>query len=286
MALRIFVADDSEIVRRVITALLASHPGWEVCGEAADGRETLEKVSQLKPDIVLLDIDMPNLDGLEATRQIAQTHPSQKVIILTTTESEQIARDVFHAGALGFLPKANATHDLISAVDAVQRGHSYFTPCFADLILRGYLQAGQEKGSTQTTLTERERETLHLLTEELNTTLGHRWRKTDPARRSAKFLAVATIVLAAATVGWFAYSGQMDQARSMMDNLLVSLRLKKPAPPIYEGNPDTRVWVDLHTALYYCPGADVYGKTAHGKFAPQRSAQLDHFEPASRKACN
>src|SRR5258705_2838544 len=127
MALRIFVTDDSEIVRRVLTALLASHPGWEVCGEAADGREALEKIAQLKPDIVLLDIDMPNLDGLEATRQIMQTHPSQKVIILTMTESEQIARDVFHAGALGFVLKANATHDLISAGFAMHTEDSYIS---------------------------------------------------------------------------------------------------------------------------------------------------------------
>jgi DNA-binding NarL/FixJ family response regulator len=285
-SLRILVADDHEIVRRVISALLAFHSGWEICGEAADGREALEKVAQLRPDIVLLDIDMPIMNGLEATRQIVQTHPRQKIIILTMTDSEQIVRDVFHAGALGFVVKSNATHDLISAIEAVQRGQTFFTARFAELILQGYLTGDQGRDWNEIPLTERERETVQLLTKELNITLGHQWGKSKAARRAAKRMGMAMIVVASVAAGWFAYNGQMDQARSLMDKSLVSLRLKKPPPPIYNGNPDTRVWIDLHTALYYCPGADVYGKTRQGRFAKQLNAQLDHFESASRKACD
>jgi DNA-binding NarL/FixJ family response regulator len=285
-SLRILVADDHEIARRVIIALLAFHPGWEICGEASDGREALEKVAQLRPDIVLLDIDMPIMNGLEATRQIVQTHPVQKIIILTMSDSEQIVRDVFHAGALGFVLKSNATHDLTSAIEAVQRGQTFFTARFAELILKGYLKDDQGKESDEAPLTERERETVQLLTKELTITVGHQWGKPNTARRAAKHLAIAMIMIAATAAGWFAYGGQMEQARSLMDKSLVSLRLKKPPPPIYNGNPDTRVWIDLHTALYYCPGADAYGKTRQGKFARQRNAQLDHFESASRKACD
>jgi len=164
-SLRIFLADDHEVVRRVITALLTFHRGWEICGEAADGREAVEKVAQLKPDIALLDIDMPNMNGLEATRQIVQNTPSQKVIVLTMANTEQVARDVFHAGALGFVLKPNATHDLAVAIEAVHRGQTFFTARFADTILKSYLKGDKENGSTEATLTEPQRETVRLLTE-------------------------------------------------------------------------------------------------------------------------
>src|ERR1700704_4862238 len=138
--LRIFIADDHEMVRRVISALLAFHPDWVVCGEAADGHEAVKKVAELKPDIGLMDIDMPNTDGLEATRQIVQDNPSRKVIVLTMAATEQVVHDVFHAGARGFVLKANATHDLAPAIEAVQRGQTFFTPRFAEIILKRYLQ--------------------------------------------------------------------------------------------------------------------------------------------------
>src|SRR6266566_3226188 len=105
--LRIFVVDDHEMVRHVISALLAFHPDWVVCGEAADGREAVRMVSDLKPDIILMDIDMPDMNGLEATRQIVQDNPSRKVIVLTMAATERVVHDVFHAGAQGFVLKAN-----------------------------------------------------------------------------------------------------------------------------------------------------------------------------------
>src|SRR5690348_8226315 len=126
-ALRIVVADDHEIVRQGIRALLQGHPGWEVCGEAANGREAVEKTTQLKPDIVILDIGMPSLNGLDATRQILHDDPQAKVLILTVHESEQVVREVLEAGARGYLLKSDAGRDLTAAVEALQRKKTCFT---------------------------------------------------------------------------------------------------------------------------------------------------------------
>src|SRR6266436_1012565 len=111
-AARILVVDDHEIVRRGLCAVLASHPGWEVCGEGTNGREAVEKAEQLKPDVVILDIAMPILNGLEATRQILKINPQARVLILTLHDSDQVVREVLNAGARGFLLKSDATRDL------------------------------------------------------------------------------------------------------------------------------------------------------------------------------
>jgi DNA-binding NarL/FixJ family response regulator len=164
--LRILVADDHEVVRRGLCALLASHAGWEVCGEASDGREAVEKTKQLKPDVVILDIGMPNLNGLAATRQILRNDSHQKVIILTVTDSEQVIRDVLDAGARGFVLKSDAARDLISAVEALQRDRTFFTSRVGQLVLSGYLKNGQSPSETTIpTLTPREREVVQLLAE-------------------------------------------------------------------------------------------------------------------------
>jgi DNA-binding NarL/FixJ family response regulator len=282
-SLRILLADDHEAVRRVLTALLAFHPGWEVCGEAAGGREAVAKVAELRPDIVLLDSEMPDLSGLEAARQIVQDRPSQKVLILSTTDTEQVVREGFEAGALGFVLKRNATHDLVPAIEALQQGRTYFTPRFAELILQSYLD-GSAKQPSGPSLSERERETLQLLTRELAITLSHPWRKRSWARRYWKRVAIAVIVIATAAGGWFAYN-RASQELPWTDRLLVGSGLKPAPPPLFSGNPDTRVWIDVHTALYYCRGAEQYGRTPGGRFARQHDAQEDHFESASRKAC-
>src|SRR6476661_10966837 len=140
--LRVLVADDHEIVRKGVCALIMSHPGWEICGEACDGREAVDKATQLKPDVVILDIGMPSLNGLEATRQILKVNPQARILILTLHDSDQIVREVLNAGARGFLLKSDAARDLVAAVEALRRDKTYFTSKVAAMVLEGYLKGG------------------------------------------------------------------------------------------------------------------------------------------------
>src|SRR5229473_829315 len=112
--LRILVADDHEIVRRGLVFLIKSQPNWEVCAEAENGRQAVELASQLKPNIVVLDIGMPMLNGLEATRQILRDNPQTRVLILTITDTDEAVRVVLDAGARGFLLKSDAARDLLA----------------------------------------------------------------------------------------------------------------------------------------------------------------------------
>ena len=163
MKLRILVADDHEVVRHGICALLQSHSGWEVCCQVSDGREAVRKAKELKPDIVVLDIGMPKLNGLEATRQILQNDPQMRIVILTLIDSEQVMQEVLKAGARGFVLKSDAAKDLVAAVEALERRRTFFTPRVADLMLQGY-QSGDTSGNLPT-LTPREREVVQLLAE-------------------------------------------------------------------------------------------------------------------------
>jgi DNA-binding NarL/FixJ family response regulator len=169
MKLRILLADDHEIVRRGLCTLLQRHEGWEVCGEATDGREAVEKAKQLKPDVVIVDIGMPNLNGLEATRQLLQHDPNFKVIVLTVTDADQVIREALDAGARGFVLKSDAARDLVSAVEALQSRHMFFTPRVNDLLLAGFLEKGHAVSRNEAphlpALTPREREITQLLAE-------------------------------------------------------------------------------------------------------------------------
>ena len=147
MKLRILIADDHELVRRGLAALLQAHEGWEICAEAKDGREAVEKARQLKPEVVILDVGMPNLNGLAATRQLMQQDSEVKVIVLTITDSDQVIREALDAGARGFVLKSDAARDLVTAVEAVQRNRMFFTPRVNDMVLAGFLDR-RENGAT------------------------------------------------------------------------------------------------------------------------------------------
>ena len=167
-ALRILVADDHEVVRRGLCAILASHAGWEVCGEATDGREAVEKTKQLRPDVVILDIGMPSSNGLDATRQILHHNPQQRILILTVTDAEQVIEEVLKAGARGFVLKTDAAQDLTLAVEALQQGRTFFNSRVGEMVLNGFLSANGRASTNEVSLprlTAREREILQLLAE-------------------------------------------------------------------------------------------------------------------------
>ncbi len=166
--LRILVADDHEIVRRGLVSLLKSHAGWDVCGEAQDGRQAVDKAKELKPDVVILDIGMPNLNGLEAARQMQRDNPQAKVLILTITDVDEVVRAVLDAGARGFVLKSDAARDLVAAVEALQSNKTFFTSRVADMVLGGYLgrtRPTPDSDAVLPTLTPREREIVQLLAE-------------------------------------------------------------------------------------------------------------------------
>ncbi|MGH9642416.1 MAG: response regulator [Terriglobales bacterium] len=169
MSLRILLADDHEVVRRGLSVLLRSKPDWEICGEANNGREAVDKTLALHPDVVILDIGMPNLNGLEATRQILKSKPETRILILTLHDSDTLVQEVLNAGARGFLLKSDAARDLVTAVEALQNNKTYFTPKVASMVLEGYLRKkspdGAEPISPRAKLTPREREIVQLLAE-------------------------------------------------------------------------------------------------------------------------
>jgi DNA-binding NarL/FixJ family response regulator len=170
--LRILIADDHEVARRGIRAMLESHPSWEVCGEAKDGREAVELASKEKPDLILLDIGMPNLNGLEAARQILAVSPDIAILILTMHDSDQVVREVLRAGARGFLLKSDAGRDLVAAVEALQLQRTFFTTRVSQMVLDGFLDRDNRLDGTERNqedfddvLTGREREVIQLLAE-------------------------------------------------------------------------------------------------------------------------
>ena len=142
--LRILLADDHELVRRGIRGLLRSRRGWRVIGEAANGREAVEKANKLKPDVAVVDVSMPELDGLQVTRQIRDASPNTEVVILTMHESDQMVRRVLGVGALGYVLKSDLEANLVKAVIAVSAGKLFLTPKVSDIVVRGFLKNGKQ----------------------------------------------------------------------------------------------------------------------------------------------
>jgi len=139
-AFRILVADDHPVFRFGVCSLLGSHEDWEICGQVADGRDAVEKCRQLKPDLLILDICMPKLNGVDAARQILRNDPAQKILVLTDVRSEQVVRDCLDAGVRGWVFKVDGTDDLIAAVETLQRNRSSFSSRVSDLIMDCYLK--------------------------------------------------------------------------------------------------------------------------------------------------
>jgi len=177
--LRILIADDHEVFRRGVRGVLEEQPGWQVVGEASNGRLAVEMARELQPDIVVLDISMPELNGLDAIRQILQVSPASEILILTLHDSEQLAEEVLKAGVRAYILKSDAVQDLVAAVSALQRHAPLFTSKIAGMVLEGFLQSAKAPKGTQmaTELTSREREIVQLLAEgksnkEVAATLG------------------------------------------------------------------------------------------------------------------
>lgn len=164
MPIRILLADDHAILRRGLRALLEREPNMEVLGEAADGRETIEAVERLSPDVVVLDIAMPNLNGIEATRQIST---KTAVIILSMHSDESYVLRALRAGARGYLIKDTVETELIRAIEAVAAGKAYFSPEVSRLLVEDYVTGMKERGIDDSfdLLTAREREILQILAE-------------------------------------------------------------------------------------------------------------------------
>lgn len=167
MPVRILVADDHQVVRTGLRSLLESKSEWEVCGEASNGREAVEKAAKLKPDVAVLDIAMPLLNGVEATRQILKVSPKTAILILTMHDSDSLIQEVLGAGALGYVLKDDADRNLIAAVDSLSRHKSYLSSRVTDAaaIAGTPAGAGNTEKSSRGRLTPREREVLQLLAE-------------------------------------------------------------------------------------------------------------------------
>jgi DNA-binding NarL/FixJ family response regulator len=165
--LRILIVDDHEIVRRGLKALLESRTGWVVCGEAATGREAVALAAEHRPDIVIMDIKMPELNGLEATRQIRRILPKTEIVVLSLHYSDQLVREIVEAGARAYVLKSDAGRDLLTAVEALANKRTFFTSGAAQFLIDGFRNPAP---ATQTplmykSLTAREREIVQLLAE-------------------------------------------------------------------------------------------------------------------------
>jgi DNA-binding NarL/FixJ family response regulator len=163
---RILIADDHELIRRGLVSALSERPDWTIVAEAADGRQACELAARLTPDIAVLDLTMPELNGLDVTRQIRASTPKTRILIVTAHESEQLIRDVLDAGAMGYVLKSDAGRVLVQAIEALLDERPFFTSKVARFVLEGYLRSG-ENSVTQAAvaLSPRERHIVQLLAE-------------------------------------------------------------------------------------------------------------------------
>jgi DNA-binding NarL/FixJ family response regulator len=166
---RILLVDDHHVVRRGVAGVIGdARPEWEVCGEASTGREAVAAAASLKPDVVVMDISMPDMNGLEATREILKNNPGIEVLILSVHESDQIVHDVLAAGARGYILKQDAGTELIAALEAVRLHRVFFTARVSEVVLSGYLgraAAGTPPDAPFSRLSPRELQIVQLVAE-------------------------------------------------------------------------------------------------------------------------
>ncbi len=165
--LRILLADDHDVVRRGLKELLEEHAGWRVCGEATTGRAAVELASRLRPQVAIIDLSMPELNGLEAARRIRRALPETEILVFTMYESDEIVHEVLNLGARGYLLKSDAARHIVAAVEALAAHKPYFTGTVSEMVLDGFLKknAPGPRAGSRRALTTREREIVQLLAE-------------------------------------------------------------------------------------------------------------------------
>ncbi len=201
---RILIADDHEIVRRGIAAQISHRPDWEVIAEATNGQDAVELATRLEPDLVVLDLTMPELNGLAAARRILAALPRVRILILTVHESEELVREVLAAGAQGYVLKSDAGRTLVTALEALLAGGTFFTHKVGRMVRDGYLRnPSSSDGAGASALSAREREIVQLLAEgksnkEVATALGISVKTAETHRsnimRKAGFGSLAELV--------------------------------------------------------------------------------------------
>ncbi|MFY9530435.1 MAG: response regulator transcription factor [Candidatus Acidiferrales bacterium] len=167
--MRILIADDHDLIRWGVKTLLEFHPGWKICGEAPTGREAVAKVEELKPDVAIVDISMPDLSGIEAARRIRKISPNTEMLVLSAHYSDQLIRECVDAGVRGYVVKSDSDRNLVKAVERLANHQPFFTACASQVILRNssrtQIQLTEAPQDLRDRLSSREREILRLISE-------------------------------------------------------------------------------------------------------------------------
>jgi DNA-binding NarL/FixJ family response regulator len=187
--LRIMVADDHDLVRHGLRSMLEAQPGWTVCGEATSGREAIDLVKKLRPEVVVIDIHMPDVDGLQATREILAANPQTEVLVLTVDETKEIVQAAREVGARGIVMKSDAALDLVAAVAALAQHEPFFTPKASQILLQTHVHPLGVSKAAMGKLSERERDVVVLVAEglgnkQVGTTLGISVKTVESHRRN------------------------------------------------------------------------------------------------------